>query len=835
MAPDRQRRSSASTGAGGPASGETPLLRGDPLRVARIAALIVGLVGVAVLIGWAGDVSLLKSILPGYSAMKPNTAIAFILSGLVLALAARRESLPPSPVVRMAVAAGALLVLALGAASLVEYLTTVDLAIDRLFFADAIDPTEPLPGRMSPISALSFLLFGLLMLLPRRAGPAIDTIFTALAISGLTFAYLAIIGYAYHVPMLYRREAYGSIALHSALALFLLFLGAAASRPGLGWMALLRSESAGGAMARRLLPTIVVGLPVVGWVRIQGESLGLYDTLTGVALLTIASVAILTGLVWAIGNYADRIDRERRATLVSLTASEERQRISEERYRRLFDLMQEAVWIHQDGMILFANPAAARLFGAPDPQAVVGRSIFAIIHPEDRLRAQERTRLSLKEGRQLPITDLRYLGLDGVTRIGATHAAPITEEGHRRSLATARDVTAQRQAEEQLRQSQKMEAVGHLTGGMAHDFNNLLTVVLGNLDIALARTEGDTRRMIENALRAGELGATLIQRLLAFSRRQTLAPRPLDANALILGLEDLLRRTLGEAIEIDLKLGSGLWPMLADRSQVESALINLAVNARDAMPEGGKLTIETANTHLDEVYASRNSDVTPGDYVMLAVTDTGSGMTPAVLARATEPFFTTKDVGEGSGLGLSMIYGFAKQSRGHMKIYSEVGLGTTVRLYLPRPAGDTAETAMPAPAIVSNAAHGETILAVEDDAGVRSLVISQLADLGYRVIEAANGPQALAILESDRKIDLLFTDVVMPGGMTGRALAERALALRPSLKLLFTSGYTENTIAHHGRLEAGVHFLAKPYKLADLARKIREALADEGKTTITKG
>lgn len=826
MAPDRQRPSSPSTGAGRPASGDAPSLRDDPLRTARIAAIIVGLAGIAVLIGWASNVTFLKSILPGYSAMKPNTAIAFVLSALVLSLAARRERLPPSRAVPSAITCGALLVLAIGAATQIEYIARIDLGIDRLFFSEAADPTEPFPGRMSPISAMSFALFGILMLLPRRTGPAIDTIFTAIAVAGLAFAYLAVIGYAYHVPMLYSREAYGSIALHSALALFLLFLGTAASRPEMGWIGLLRSKGAGGAMARRLLPTIVVGLPVIGWLRIQGERLGLYDTWTGVALLTIVSVAILTCVVWAIGLYANRLDRERRASLESLTASEERQRISEQRYRRLFDLMQEAVWIHQDGMILFANPAAARLFGAPNPQAVTGRSIFAIIHPDDRLRAQERTRFSLKEGRQLPITDLRYLGQDGVTRIGATHAAPITEEGHRRSLATARDVTAQRQAEEQLRQSQKMEAVGHLTGGMAHDFNNLLTVILGNLDLAVARTEGDTRRSIENALRAGELGATLIQRLLAFSRRQTLAPQPLDANALIRGLEDLLRRTLGEAIEIDLKLGSGLWPMLADRGQVESALLNLAVNARDAMPEGGRLTIETANASIDAAYAARNNEVMPGDYVMLAVTDSGAGMTPTVLARAAEPFFTTKDVGKGSGLGLSMIYGFAKQSNGHLKIYSEVGHGTTVRLYLPRPAGEATETVMPASMALPTAARGETILAVEDDAGVRSLVVSQLTGLGYRVIEAANGPQALAILETDRKVDLLFTDVVMPGGMTGKALAERALAKRPALKVLFTSGYTENTIVHHGKLDADVHFLAKPYKLDDLAKKIREALAE---------
>jgi two-component system, cell cycle sensor histidine kinase and response regulator CckA len=826
MAPDPHYREPVPLEGSASAAAMMPL-PANLARAAGTAALLVGLVGVVVLIGWAADLPILTSVLPGYPAMKPNTAVCFALSALVLALEVRRVNLPHAPLLPLAITAGSALLVAVGAITLIEYATQADLGIDLLLFADAADPAEPFPGRMSPISAAGFVLFGILTLLPRQASPRSGATFTTLAAIGLSLSYLAIIGYAYHVPLLYAREAYASIALNSAVTIFVMFLGASATRPNLGWVALLRSDGPGGAMARRLLPTIVVGLPAIGWLRVQGERYGLFDNWTGVVLLTIASVAILTAMVWAIGLYANRLDEERRATTRSLATSEEQLRISEERYRRLFDLMQEAVWVHQEGTILFANPAAAKLLGAESPEVLIGRSVFSIIHPEDRERAMERTRLALKEGRRLPITDLRYIGLDGVTRVGASHAIPIVEEGKARSMATARDVTAQRQAEEQLRHSQKMESVGHLTGGMAHDFNNLLTVILGNLDIASARTEGDTRRMIRNALQAAELGATLIQRLLAFSRRQALAPQPLDANALVSGLEDLLRRTLGEHIEIDLRLNAELWPMLADKGQVESALLNLAVNARDAMPRGGKLTIETLNAHLDEAYAARNSDVRPGDYVMLAVTDTGSGMTPEVLERAMEPFFTTKEVGKGSGLGLSMIYGFAKQSQGHMKIYSEAGHGTTVRLYLPRPATDMPAAATVKPAILDLAPRGETILTVEDDAGVRNLAISQLTGLGYKVIEAANGPQALKILDSDQKIDLLFTDVVMPGGMTGKTLAGLAKAKRPGLKVLFTSGYTENTIVHHGRLDAGVHFLAKPYKLESLARKIREALADE--------
>jgi CheY-like chemotaxis protein len=298
----------------------------------------------------------------------------------------------------------------------------------------------------------------------------------------------------------------------------------------------------------------------------------------------------------------------------------------------------------------------------------------------------------------------------------------------------------------------------------------------------------------------------------------------LALNDLTGGMADLLRRTLGEQVEIDMKLSPGLWPILADKAQVENALLNLAINSRDAMPAGGKLTIETGNIHLDGDYAARNADLAPGDYVVLAVTDTGAGMPPHVLARAFEPFFTTKGVGKGSGLGLSMIYGFAKQSGGHLKIYSEIGHGTTVRLYLPR------QLAQPVGALAASVGSddhprgGETILVVEDDPLVRGFVVVQLRDLGYCVLEAADGPAAQKLLDDGASIDLLFTDVVMPGGMTGRQLADDAKRRRPNLKMLYTSGYTEDSIVHHGRLDPGVHFLAKPFRRQDLAVKIREAL-----------
>ncbi len=499
-------------------------------------------------------------------------------------------------------------------------------------------------------------------------------------------------------------------------------------------------------------------------------------------------------------------------------------RESEQRYRDVVDLIQVGVWIHSDGRIVFANDCTARMLGAASPAELIGRDMMSLIHPDDRERAMARTRLLTVEGQpQLPLTELRLNHLDGRAILVEAQAMRFVRDGKVHVLATARDVTAQHEAEEQLRQAQKMESLGRLTGGIAHDFNNILTIILGSLDNILPQTPPPLQRSIGNALKAAERAATLTQRLLAYSRRQALDPEALDINLLVTSVDDMLRRTLGEDIEIVVQLLPSVWPILADKAQVENSLINLVVNARDAMPDGGKLFIETANVHLDEGYAERNAEVTPGDYVMLAVTDTGSGMDPEVAERALEPFFTTKPPGKGTGLGLSMIYGFAKQSGGHLKIYSEIGHGTTVRLYLPRAVELNEQNRLPAPA-AEDLVGGETILVVEDDDAVRNLVVSQLESLGYHVIEAADGRAAQEVLRVGVPIDLLFTDVVMPGGITGRKLAEEATRERPGLRTLFTSGYTENSIVHHGRLDPGVNLLSKPYKKRDLAQKIREVL-----------
>ncbi|MGN6550984.1 MAG: PAS domain-containing protein [Pararhizobium sp.] len=424
--------------------------------------------------------------------------------------------------------------------------------------------------------------------------------------------------------------------------------------------------------------------------------------------------------------------------------------------------------------------------------------------------------------RERPCYELSYDTLhdrDG-NLIGAfQYAVDVTER--------LRSQTRLADAEAALRQSQKMEAVGQLTGGVAHDFNNLLQIVTGNLDMLLRRlpeNEARLRRAASNAMTGAKRAAALTQRLLAFSRRQPLQPKVISVNRLVTGMSDLLRRTLGETIDVEIPLGDGLWPVEADPNQLEAAILNLAVNARDAMPEGGRLTIATANARLDG-HGAEAASVPPGEYVMISISDTGTGMDKGTMTKVFEPFFTTKEVGKGTGLGLSQVYGFVKQSGGDVKISSEVGAGTAVRIYLPRLFDDAAEEEAAADRPAPEGTRLETILVVEDDDDVRAYAVEVLRELGYRVLEAHDGPSALRLLDrQDGRVDLLLSDMVLPGGMSGADIAGKACDLLPDLKVLFTTGYARDTIFHHGRIDAGVHLLTKPFAFTELAAKVRDVL-----------
>ncbi|HUE66316.1 MAG TPA: response regulator [Rhizomicrobium sp.] len=396
------------------------------------------------------------------------------------------------------------------------------------------------------------------------------------------------------------------------------------------------------------------------------------------------------------------------------------------------------------------------------------------------------------------------------------------------------DITSRLRAEDMMRQSQKMEAIGHLTGGVSHDFNNLLQVISANLDLAAAsdaaRANPRLKERLANAAGAVLRGSRLTSQLLAFARRQALEPKSIDLGRVIRDMSDMLRRTLGETVAVETVIAGGLWDTLADPSQVENTVLNLAINARDAMPNGGKLTLEVANADLDDAYAAAHGEVAPGQYVMLAVSDTGAGMTPDVMRRVFEPFFTTKPEGKGTGLGLAQIYGFVKQSGGHVKLYSEVGQGTTVKLYLPRTrrVTDAVETHAGLPVVGGH----ERILVVEDDADVRAAVVDMLADLGYQVAHAENAEAALALI-GEQATDLIFTDVVMPGSISAREFTRRAQEMHPNIRILYTSGYTQNAIVHNGKLDDDALLLSKPYRKDELARKLRSVFANSARGAIS--
>lgn len=463
--------------------------------------------------------------------------------------------------------------------------------------------------------------------------------------------------------------------------------------------------------------------------------------------------------------------------------------------------------VRADGTIL---PALVNAVERRDTAGGVRFIRITIFNASDR-RRYERELLEARKAADQAVSELHNLNITLEARV-------------------AEAIQERMKVEETLRQSQKMEAVGHLTGGLAHDFNNLLTGVIGSLEMLSSRLAqgriNDAERYIIAAQGASQRAAALTHRLLAFSRRQTLDPKPTNINRLVAGMEELIRRTMGPTMTVEFVAAGGLWNTLVDQNQLENALLNLCINARDAMPDGGRLTVETGNRWLDE-WAARERDLPPGQYVSLCVSDTGIGMPPEVVARAFDPFFTTKPLGQGTGLGLSMIYGFTRQSGGQVRIYTEVGHGTMVCLYLPRHRGQEDEVLpMAEQADVPHADKGETVLIVDDEPTVRMLVADVLVELGYAAIEAADGPAGLEILKSNARIDLLITDVGLPGGMNGRQMVDAARVFRPDQKVLFITGYAENAVIGSGQLEPGMHVMTKPFTIKALASRINNLLTE---------
>jgi PAS domain S-box-containing protein len=529
-----------------------------------------------------------------------------------------------------------------------------------------------------------------------------------------------------------------------------------------------------------------------------------------------------------IGTNTDIHDRKRAAEeLAHLNARLEKRVEESTRDRdRLWHLSTDLMLVADfKGTIMAANPAWSRMLDWKNGN-LVRASVLDFVHPEDQGDTHQAVRRLSRDQTTCSVQS-RLRHRDGSYRWIAWTAVSDEHFIH----AVGRDITAEeeaaqalKQAEEALRQSQKMEAVGQLTGGIAHDFNNLLTGVIGSLDLIQTRIAqgraGDVGRYVEAAMSSANRAAALTHRLLAFSRRQPLDPKPVDAKTLVASMDELFRRTVRETIRVELQSGQDLWLTLCDPNQLESALLNLVINARDAMPDGGSIVIETANVELDHAYAATQQDVKPGQYVALSVSDTGAGMSDDVLARVFEPFFTTKPIGQGTGLGLSMVYGFVRQSGGHVRIYSAIGQGTTVKIFLPRHLGD-AEPQGPSAtnAVAARPRAHETVLVVEDERVVRELIVEMLEEQGYRVLQAEDGPKGLAVLQTGQPLDLLVTDVGLPG-LNGRQLADAARAEQPNLKVLFMTGYVESNLLSAGFLGPGMEVIAKPFPLETLAARI---------------
>ncbi len=508
---------------------------------------------------------------------------------------------------------------------------------------------------------------------------------------------------------------------------------------------------------------------------------------------------------------------------------DEQLRLSEARFRLITLATGTALWEWDIlGNKDWWSDGLTEVFGhTPDPEGVTPSVWRSSIHADDLARVDAAIERLLSGETELLHERYRFRRADGTWAHVEDRAIAIRDGAGPaiRVLGSMTDISVELKLEERLRQSQKLEAIGQLTGGVAHDFNNLLTVIIGNMEMLQSDLEEGhpLRPFVSMSIKAADRAADLTSRLLAFSRKQALLPAVLDINQAILGIENMLRRTLGENIFIKVLPQRGLWRTEVDEGQLEAAILNLAINSRDAMPEGGALTIETANVSLDHAYVATEPDVQAGDYVVITISDSGHGIARDQIDRVFEPFFTTKAVGKGTGLGLSMVYGFVKQTGGHIRVYSEPGEGTTFRLYFPRFSGDI-PTKPSRPDSVQPAIGQETILVVEDDMLILDQLSSQLTGLGYKVLTASEGEPALAILRARADVDLLFTDVMLPGGMNGRQVADEAQRIRPGLKVLYTSGYSENAIIHHGRLDQGVELLSKPYRRAELAVKIRKVL-----------
>jgi len=793
-------------------------------RIARTCAALAFLVGLAVLLGWAFDVRALKGVLPGLATMKANTALCFLLLGAAFWLLGNeageaRRRLPGHSLA--AIGAG------IGFLTILEYLFSWHLGIDQALFSDPGSPDSVAPpGRMAPTTAASFLMLGTGLFLldrPKYRGSMVGLVSGVALISGIALA-----GYLFNVSALYTLPGYGSVALHTAATFAILSGGILCARPERGFMRIVISDSSAGVMVRKLLPAAVLVPLALGWLRLWGQRKGFYGTEIGLSAYALSNIIIFILLIVACARALFKVEAERERALEAVRGNEERLRL-----------------------MVTNSPAAIAMFDRHMRYLMVsprwisdyslgGRDIIGVSHydvfPGLPERWKEIHRRCL-EGAVEKSEDDSFTRPDGSVEWVRWEIHPWRDNRERIGgiVIFSEVITPRKRAEEalrksenQLRQAQKMEAIGQLAGGVAHDFNNLLTAILGFSEMGLAGLpEGDPLAGdLKEVVKAGQRAAALTRQLLAFGRRQVLQPRMLDINDSVADIAKMLKRLIGEDIDLVTRLDPQIGRVHADPGQIEQVVMNLAVNARDAMPEGGELIIETADTELDETYLKGHPWATPGPFVMLAVTDTGTGISEEVKAHLFEPFFTTKDVGKGTGLGLATIYGIVKQSGGQISVYSERGKGTSFKIYLPRVEGQVQpKVAPPAPRTMRGS---ETILLVEDDESVRALAGSVLRKNGYALIVANNGVEGLEAADRHSgAIDLAITDVIMPN-LRGQDFARLLSERRPNTKVLFMSGYTDASI-HHRELAPDIPFLQKPFTGERLLLKVREVLESEAR------
>jgi len=778
----------------------------DGVRV--LSAAFVVIISLTALVGWATDSHTLRGLALDLPTMKINAAVGFLLGALSL-ITLHRKTLPKS--VGWMFAFGMTLI---GALTLCEYLVGLDLGIDQLIVNDFTSRPGVPPGRMAMVTALNFSLVGIaLILLHRRSSQRAVQAWT---LPPLCITFLSFGGYLFDSRALTRLAHSGSMALNTTIGFAGLCCGILCAIPDVGLVAAISLPGISGALARRLIPAAVIVPLFLGFVRLRGQQMGLYGTEFGVAIFAVASCSIMVTLIlWSV-NSLSRLEVAKEKSSEELRT----QRDILKRQAELINLANDAIVIADAKRVITGwNGGAEKLYGWKESEAV-GQLIHRLLQTASTISTEEIDNLLRTNNRWEG--ELIHIRKDGrKVVVDSRQILPETDIGAPGSfLEINRDITDRKELQEQLLQSQKLESLGQLAGGVAHDFNNLLTVIIGYSDFILEQLPANhaVRSEVEQIAKAGARASSLTRQLLTFSRRQVTSPINLTLNNVVLGLEKMLNRLISEDIQLTISLDQTPSVILADPGQIEQVVMNLVVNARDAMPNGGKLMIETATANVDEGYAESHLSINQGTYAVLIVSDNGTGMSPEVKEHIFEPFFTTKEVGKGTGLGLSTVYGIVKQSGGGIFVYSEPGLGTTFKMFFP--AVNESVSQSPAKPTAEGLDGTETILLAEDEEPLRKFVHEALARHGYNVIVCSNGQEALMIARQHQgKIHLLVSDVVMPE-VGGSELLDAFSLVRPGVPALLMSGYSDRM----RRKDINAKLLQKPFTGTDLLREIRSIL-----------